>query len=373
MADKKVSTAFIRSKLIAAPKKVDPPTKGVLAHQGLDASNILNMGLNECCYPPSPKVIRAMQKNLNSVNLYPDAQCPRLTAIVSERTGIGHDCIVWGNGSEELLKGAIDLSVSPGQGLVLPVPTFWGYKSMVAAFEANLTEVNNLQDGRTDIAGLLSAISDDTKIVFLITPNNPTGMMVDQAGVEKVIKGVPNDVLLCVDEAYSDFGQYAGGPNVLEVLKTRTGPWMSIFTFSKAYAMAGMRIGYAVCSNEELADALKKTTCVFNVPLLAQYAGEAALLDTQYREFILSQTAAGREQLYHGLRDLGLSPFKSVANFVSTPMPMNGQDCLRGMLKRGVQINAWADQGYENYIRITVGSKEENQACLSALKETLQA
>ena len=373
MSYEKIETSYIRRKLIDAPKKVDPPTHGVLQHQGLNAPSILNMGLNECCYPPSPRVIQAMRENLNSVNLYPDAQCPRLTDIVSDRTGISRDCIVWGNGSEELLKGAIDLSVSPGQGLVLPVPTFWGYKSMVAAFEANVKEVNNLQDGGTDIAGLVSAINHDTKIVFLITPNNPTGMMVDQSGAEKVIKSVPDNVLLCVDEAYSDFGLYAGGPNLLDVLKTRNGPWVSVFTFSKAYAMAGMRIGYAVCSDEELAHSLKKTTCVFNVPLLAQYAAEAALLDTQYLEFILSQTAAGREQLYDGLRGLGLSPFKSVANFVSTPVPMNGRDCLREMLKKGVQINAWADHGYENYIRITVGSKEDNEACLSALKETLQA
>jgi histidinol-phosphate aminotransferase len=371
MDDVRMKKPYIRQALQDAPSKVDPPTDGALRHRGLDTSKIRKLGLNESCFPPSPKVIKAMQNNLSSVNLYPDAQCPHLSDIISDRTGIDHNCIVWGNGSEELLKGAIDLSLSPGQGLVLPVPTFWGYKSMVAAFEANVAEVENLPDGQTDIDGILAAIHAETKIVFLITPNNPSGAMVGQAELEKVINGVPEDVLLCVDEAYYDFGLQAGGPNVLDLLKNRRGPWITVFTFSKAYAMAGMRIGYALCSDAELAQALQKTTCVFNVPLLAQYAGEAALLDTEYLTFILEKVAAGRDQLYNGLKDLGLEPFPSVTNFVSTPVPINGRDCMLAMLDKGIQINAWADPGYENNIRITVGTEEDNTACLASLKEVL--
>jgi histidinol-phosphate aminotransferase len=365
------STPYIRKALLEAPNKVNPPTAGALRHNGLDTSKILSMGLNESCFPPSPKVIEAMQENLSSVNLYPDAQCPRLSDIISERTGIDRTCIVWGNGSEELIKGAIDLSLSPGQGLVLPVPTFWGYKAMVAAFEANDAEVNMLPDGQTDIDGVLASIHNDTKIVFLITPNNPSGSMVDQAGLEKFVSGVPENVLLCVDEAYHDFGIHAGGPNVLDALKKRRGPWITIFTFSKAYAMAGARIGYALCSDAQLAQSLQKTTCVFNVPLLAQSAAEAALLDTDYLNYILEETARGRDQLYSGLKDLGLTPYPSVTNFVSTPVPINGRDCMKAMLDKGVQINAWADPGYENHIRITVGYEADNRTCLATLKEVL--
>jgi len=362
---------YIRKALINAPNKVDPPTEGALRHKGLDTSKILSMGLNESFFPPSPKVIKAMQENLNAVNRYPDAQCPRLSDIISERTGVDRNCIVWGNGSEELIKGAIDLALSPGQGLVLPVPTFWGYKAMIAAFEADVAEVKILPNGDTDVDGILATINENTKIVFLITPNNPSGCIVDQAGLEKIVNGVPEDVLLCVDEAYYEFGVHAGGPNVLAALKKRNGPWITIFTFSKAYAMAGMRIGYALCSDADVAQALQKTTCVFNVPTLAQHAGEAALLDTEYLDFILTQTAAGRDQLYNGLKDLGLTPFPSITNFVSTPVPMNGRGCMKAMLDKGVQINAWADPGYENYIRITVGTEADNTVCLATLKDVL--
>ena len=362
---------YIRPALIDAPNKVDPPTEGYLRHQGIDTDNLRPMGLNESRFPPSPKVIQAMQDNLHRVNRYPDAQCPALSDIISERTGVDHDCIVWGNGSEELLKGAIDLSLSPGEGLVLPVPTFWGYNSMVAAFEADVSRVEVLPDGHTDIDGIIAAVGNNTKIVFLITPNNPTGRMVDQAGLEKLIAGVPENVLLCVDEAYFDFGMKAGGPNVLDALRQRRGPWITVFTFSKAYAMAGMRLGYALCSDGQLANSLRKTTCVFNVPILSQFAGEAALLDTAYLTQMLDWVAAGCDQITEGLKGLGLDPMPSVCNFVSSPVPMNGRECLKAMQGKGIQINAWGDKGYQDRIRITVGTDEDNIACLAALKEVL--
>jgi histidinol-phosphate aminotransferase len=371
MSGKRAYVPYIRPALMDAPPKVDPPTEGFLRHSGLDTSKIRPMGLNESLFPPSPTVIEALATNLHRINRYPDAQCPALSDIVSVRTGIDPQRIVWGNGSEELLKGAIDLSLSPGDGLVLPVPTFWGYKSMVAAFEADVAEVQNLADGYTDIDGIIAAVGSRTRIAFLITPNNPTGRMVDRAGLDRVITGVPDHVLLCVDAAYHDFGLHAGGPNVLEVLKTRKGPWIIVFTFSKCYAMAGMRIGYALCSDDLLAESLRKTTCVFNVPVLAQFAAEAALKDTDYLARMLDWVAQGRDQLTKGLQELGLDPIPSVTNFVSTTVPMKGSACLREMLAKGIQINAWGDRGYEAFIRITVGRPEDNTACLAALKEVL--
>lgn len=372
MSQEQEFVPYIRRAIQEAPPKVDPPTEGALRHRGLDTAKIRPMGLNESLFPPSPKVLQAMQDNLGMINRYPDAQCPALSDIISERTGVPIDCIVWGNGSEELLKGAIDLSMTHGEGLVLPTPTFWGYKSMVAAFEADVAEVENLKDGRTDVDGIINAIGNNTKIVFMITPNNPTGRMADAADLEKLVAGVPENVLLCVDEAYFDFGQHAGGPNVLEILRKRRGPWITVFTFSKAYAMAGMRIGYALCSDPVLAQSLRKTTCVFNVPVLAQYAAEAALLDTEYLDWMLDQVASSRDQIFEGLKALGLDPIPSVCNFVSSTVPMNGRDCMQALLAKDIQINSWSDAGYENFIRITVGRPEDNEACLAALKEVLE-
>jgi len=366
------SRSYIRPALLEMPSKFDPPTDGFLRHQGLDTDNIRPMGLNESVFPPSPKVLQAIRDNLDKIGRYPDAQPPVLSDKISEMFDVEPANIVWGNGSEELIKGAIDLSVAPGDGLVLPVPTFWGYRAIVAAAEADTHFVNLPADGEVDVEAITGAIDNRTKLVFCVTPNNPSGNLLSKEKLDQLIAGVPENVLFVVDEAYFEFGMYAGGPDVVEVVKQRKGPWIVIRTFSKAYAMAGMRVGYAICSDGELAQALRKTTCVFNVPILAMAAAEAALDDTEYLQFMMDRVAAGRAQLTSGLTDLGLSPLPSATNFVSVELPVPARPVMEAMLEKGVQIHAWPEPGFEAFIRITVGLPEDNDFCLAALGDILQ-
>ncbi len=358
---------YIRSILQDMPPKFDPPTDGFLRSQGHDTSRLRPMGLNECLFPPSPKILDAIRAALGSINRYPDAQCPDVGKIISARTGIGMDRIVWGNGSEELIKGAIELSTSRGDHVVLPAPTFWGYRAMLRAAEVKTTFVDLKPDGAIDVDALLRAVTSQTKLVFCITPNNPSGAMLSAEEMERIAQSTPDDTLLFVDEAYHEFGIHAGGPDIIGILQHRKGPWIIARTFSKAYAMAGMRIGYALCSSALLADAMRKTTCVFNVPNLAQVAAIAALDDTEHLEKILAEVARGREQLTEGLVELGLAPLRSVGNFVSVKTALKAKEVAAAMFDKGIQIHAWSDPGYENFIRITVGGPEDNVACLSAL------
>ena len=159
----------------------------------------------------------------------------------------------------------------------MPVPTFWGYRALVAAAEAETTFTRLNSDGTINVEGVKQAINDQTKLVFCVTPNNPTGLVLPEDDLNQLITQIPNDVLFVVDEAYFEFAAFSGGPDVVKALKERAGPWIIVRTFSKAYAMAGMRIGYALCSDAVLAQALRKTTCVFNVPILAMFAAEAGL------------------------------------------------------------------------------------------------
>ncbi len=364
---------YIRAVLQEMPVRPEPPTEGFLRHAGHDTASILPMGLNECLLPPSPRVTEAIRNSVDSINRYPDAQCPALSDIITARTGIPVPRIVWGNGSEELIQGAIALSVQQGDRVVLPVPTFWGYRAIVRASGALLVEVQNLEDGMPDVAGIIARSREGARIAFCVTPNNPSGAMLSEAALDDLVAGVPEECLFFIDEAYYEFGAHAGGPDVLAALSRRNGPWIVARTFSKAYAMAGMRIGYALCSSEAIAGALKATTCVFNVPILAQAAALAALEDTAYLKWVLDTIADGRRQLDAGLRSLGLSPLNSVGNFVSVRVPGSGQQVARRMLERGVQINAWADTGYGDFIRITVGTKPMNEACVKALGEVISA
>ena len=371
MQDAAGTRPYIRRVLQEMPPKFDPPTEGFLRHAGLDTGRILPMGLNECLLPPSPRVLDAIREALPRVNRYPDAQCPVLTDIITERTGIPARRIVWGNGSEEMIQGTIALATSPGDGIVLPTPTFWGYRAMIRASGARLVEAPNREDGMPDVEAIVARAREGAPLAFCITPNNPTGSMLAHDDLEKLAAGVPARSLLFVDEAYYEFGVHAGAPDILKILAKRDGPWIVARTFSKAYAMAGMRVGYALCSSEDVAQALKKTTCVFNVPILAQAAAEAALADTAHLQWILDTIAAGRGQLIEGMRAMDLSPLESVGNFVSTRLPMTGKAAVQAMLERHVQINAWADPGFEHWIRITVGTAEQNNACLAALAAVL--
>jgi len=364
---------YIRRTLQEMPPKFDPPTEGYLRHQGFDTEAVRPMGLNESMFPPSPKVLEAVRSRVHMINRYPDAQCPHLTDIVTAREGVPGENIVWGNGSEELIQGTIHLSLAPGDGMVLPVPTFWGYRAMVRAAEADCAYVEMLSDGKVDIDGVLGAIGNKTRLVFCVTPNNPSGGYLDAEALSRLIDGIPENVLFGIDEAYAEFGRHAGGPDLIAMLKKRRGPWVVVRTFSKAYAMAGMRIGYAICSDGDLAQALRKTTCTFNVPILAQAAAEAALLDTEHLNKLLDWVAEGRAQITEGLKAMGLDPFPSVTNFVSVKIPVNGRDVTVALLDRGYQIHAWPDAGYENFIRITVGNRDDNAGCLVALKEVLAA
>ncbi|MCC6474036.1 MAG: histidinol-phosphate aminotransferase family protein [Burkholderiales bacterium] len=373
MPEERQPLACIRRVLQEMPPKFDPPTEGFLRCQGLDTSRIRPMGLNECLFAPSPKVIAAIQANLARINRYPDAQCPAVGELVSRRTGVPMTRIVWGNGSEELIQGAVQLTSSPGDRVVLPVPTFWGYRAIVRAAGMEITEAPNRADGMPDVDRIVAAVDARTHLAFCVTPNNPSGSMLCAADFARLAQRVPDDVLLFVDEAYHEFGAAAGGPDILALLAARRGPWIVARTFSKAYAMAGMRIGYALCSAEEVAQALKKTTCVFNVPLLAQAAALAALEDADHLARVLALTAAGRAQLDAGFRALGLAPMASVGNFVSVRLPLPGAQAVGAMLERGVQIHAWPDPGFERFVRITVGAHEDNLACLEALAEVLAA
>ncbi|MEE2746252.1 MAG: histidinol-phosphate transaminase [Pseudomonadota bacterium] len=366
-----VNRPYIRNTLLESPDKFDPPTEGSLRHQGLNSNKILPMGLNECAFEPSPRIKQAILGNVDKIARYPDAQPPFLSDKIATLFEVQPDQVVWGNGSEELIKGVIDLSVSPGDGIILPVPTFWGYRAMVTAAEAEVEFVESRSNGKVNTDDMLAVLKKNTKLIFCITPNNPSGELLSQGLIEKLAKNIPDEVILAVDEAYFEFGQFIGGPNILSILKKRSGPWIVIRTFSKAYAMAGMRVGYAICSDSVLAQALKKTTCVFNVPILSIAAAEAALSDEEHLDYMMNKVVEGRTQFSQGLVKMGLSPLPSATNFVSVEVPLLGKELVRNMLLENIQIHAWPDPGYEYFVRITIGEQADNLYCLRILKKLL--
>lgn len=347
------------------------PPGGRMAYAPALQQPVRALHLNECPYPPSPKVVEAIRRAAPAVNRYPDAQARRLAAALAARTGVDPSRIVFGTGSEELLNLTTLLALDPGDAVVASTPSFGRYMRSTQLAGGVPIRVNLHADGRNDVAALVAAVTPRTRILYCALPNNPTGWNNSAAEIEYLATRTPDGVLLAIDEAYHEFARHAGGPDVLAVLAARKGPWIVLRTFSKAYCLAGLRLGYALCSSAEAAGALQRGRTAFNANVLVQEAALAALEDEAHLKMVLDACAAERRRLEAGLRRLGLAPMPSVTNFLSVPVPMKAQSVVAAMQDRGILIGHWTEGGRDDVIRISIGLAEDTDAVLAALAEIL--
>ena len=348
-----------------------PPIQRDARQSPVPADSIRRMHLNETPFPPSPKAIAAMQEACTRANRYPDPRWRDLTAAISERTGHPQHLIVIGNGSDETIVAAGRIALDPGDEVVAPIPSFGGYYKAAQINGATLTAVPVRQDGANDVDAMLAAITPRTRLVFMATPNNPTGQVLRAAEVERFAQGVPDTALLVVDEAYHEFAIHAGGDQILPVLVRRAGPWAVFRTFSKAYGLAGIRCGYVLAGSDEIADAFQNARSTFNVNVVAQAGALAAWHDLDHMNMILDRTAVERERIIAGLRALGADPLPTVGNYIAAPMPMPAAEVVAAVERHGIMIGRLMAPGYERYIRITTGTAEDTDALLAALKDVL--
>jgi histidinol-phosphate aminotransferase len=201
--------------------------------------------------------------------------------------------------------------------------------------------------------------------------------MLSEAELLHVIRNTPENVLLFIDEAYYEFAIHAGGPDALKLLQAhRTGPWIVSRTFSKAYALAGLRLGYAMCSSHEIANAVRLMSSTFVVSAFAEAAALGALDDPDYSRFIVEDTARERARIIQGFKDLGCKPMDSVTNFVSAdvgrPNGLSGAEVVAAMRAKGIRIARWSYPDYANFIRVSMGSSEDTDAFLETLAGLLR-
>lgn len=327
--------------------------------------------LNESPYPPSLRAVEAMSLAAASMNRYPDPSAQLLCKELAARTAIAPSRIVCGNGSEELIQVLCTLGAGPGDNVVVPAPSFPTIALSVGLRGATAIRVRLDDRGANDADALLQAIDAQTRLVFCCTPNPPSGGMMDAKAVEKLIQGVPQNVLLVMDEAYHEFGRHDGGPDILAALQRRQGPWVNLRTFSKAYGLAGVRVGYAFCSSDDIADAIRRMKTTYGPSAVALAGALAALNDDDYLAKTLDAIAHERKRMIDGFMALGLHPLPSSANFVSVALPLPAELALAKLHERGIQVRDWRDPDYQQEIRITVGLPEDIDAVIQALKEIL--
>jgi histidinol-phosphate aminotransferase len=351
-----------------------PPVEQDLREGGFEG-RILRLHLNECPYPPSPKVVAAIQKAAASVNRYPDSWWRQPAEVLAERTGVPRHRIVFGNGSDQLLNAFGDLTLEAEDSAVVPEPSFHRYLLAIQMQGAEIIKVPLDQRGANDVDAMLAAIRDNTRLIYIASPNNPTGAMLSARELRRLADEVPEHVLLVLDEAYHEFAKREDGPDGLEEIRHRGAPWAVLRTFSKAYGMAGLRIGYALCGSDEIAAGLNKLRQAFQVNAIAIAAAAAALQDEAYGRELVEKVASERDRVIVEMEAMGVSPLPTVGNFITADIGRPAAPVVEALAGRGIMIGAirTPSPGYETYIRLTVGTREEMDILLAALAEELAA
>jgi histidinol-phosphate aminotransferase len=331
---------------------------------------VIKLASNENPLGPSPLSLKAIRKGLSQLHRYPDGSGYYLKEGLSRQLGVKSDQILLGNGSNEIIELALRTFLGPGDEVVSPSPSFLVYGTAVQAAGGKNILVP-LKRFIIDLEAMLRAVSPRSRIIIVNNPNNPTGTVIKRKGWEKFLKAVPPDILVLLDEAYIDFVDDPDCPDGLEYLASDK-PLLVLRTFSKAYGLAGLRVGYGV-TQAGLADYMNRVRQPFNVNSLGQAGALGALEDREFFEKTRSLIREGKLVLEKGLKSLGLTYIPTQTNFLLIKVPGKAQEVFEAMLHKGVIIRSMKSYGLENFIRVNMGLPEENHIFLKALGEVLSA
>lgn len=351
------------------PYEPGKPIKEVERELGL--RHVIKLASNENALGPSRKAIRAMRRAVREAHLYPEGSCLYLVKRLSEELGVGEKQMIIGNGSNEIIELLARGFLSEGDQVISSETSFLVYPILTQACGAEFISVP-MKDFRYDLKGILHAITGRTRLIFIANPNNPTGTYVTSEEVEDFLMKVPRDVVVCFDEAYVDFVDAKDFPHILFHVKTEKPNVILLRTFSKAYGLAGARVGYGAGA-PELVGYLHKIRQPFNVNSIAQ-AGAAAALDDRFflwrtRHYVTS----GRRYFYKRLKKLGLDYVPSQANFILVNMGHDADEVFQALLRKGLIVRSMKAYGLSTWIRITIGRRLQNAQCYRVLKTFLRS
>jgi histidinol-phosphate aminotransferase len=356
-----------------APYIAGKPISEVAREFGLDEATIVKLASNENPLGMPESAKRAMALAIDELGRYPDSNGFDLKAALSEKYGVPPEWITLGNGSNDILEIAAHAFVEKGQSIVYAQYSFAVYALATQGLGARAIVVPAMKYGH-DLEAMLGAIADDTRLVFVANPNNPTGTFVDGRTLEAFIARVPRHVAVVLDEAYTEYLPKDKRYDAMEWVRRYPNLLVSR-TFSKAFGLAGLRVGFAI-AQPELTDLLNRVRQPFNVNSLAQAAAVAALKDTEFLEKSAAMNAAGYRRLAEAFDRLGLEYVPSSGNFVLLRVGNDdaaGQRVNLGLLKQGVIVRPVANYGLLPWLRVTIGLPQENDAFIAALEKTLAA
>ncbi len=336
----------------------------------LGLKNVIKLASNENPLGPSPAAVEAMQKMLSNMHIYPDGNCYYLRETLAEKISVRPEQLIFGNGSDEILSFLTMAYLNPGDEAVMVDPSFSEYDFAVRIMGGIPKRVNlEGADFSYSVDDILKNVTDKTKMVFICSPNNPTGSIIKSADLDRLIRNLPEKVMTVLDQAYIEYVDDPEHPDGLNYIEEGFSV-VVLRTFSKIYGLAGLRIGYGVAPVEIISD-LNRVREPFNVSAIAQTAALAALADEAQIERSREMVFSARRQLSEGLAKLSLKPVPDQANFCFVDIGMDSKQAFSALMQKGVIVRTGDIFGFPTYIRVTYSTPEENRRFLIALTEIL--
>lgn len=361
---------FVARKALEAisPYVAGKPIEETAREYGLDPARIVKLASNENPLGMSPKAKNAAMQALVNGTRYPDGEAQVVREAAAVFAGVSPDEVIVGNGSDEILGLIARTVLAPGDRCVYSQYSFSVYELSAQECAAQCVEVP-AKDFHVDLDGLLAATDVNTRLIYITNPNNPTGLPLEPASLFNFLERVPEKCVVVLDEAYTDFMD--------EKLRTDSFAWVKKFpnllvtrTFSKAYGLAGLRAGFGV-ANKELIEMMNRIRPPFNMNSAAQAAAVAALEDQAFLKTVVDSNTKERARLVAFFDELGLDQLPSQANFIMVRVGLKAAEINEAMLRRGVILRPLKSYGLPEYMRISVGSREENDIFMKAFREAL--
>ena len=341
------------------------PIEETARELGVDPNEIIKLASNENSLGPSPKAVATMRAAIESAQLYPDGSGRYLRKAIAERLGLGAENVILGNGSNEVIEFIAHAFLNRKDEVITSEYAFIAYKLIAQLFDARTIETPTI-NFQPDLDRMLSAVTPKTKIIFIANPNNPTGALIARGNIDNFVDHVPDGVITVLDEAYFEF--LDDPPDTLR--HVRDGRDVVVLrTFSKIHGLASLRVGYGI-GRPELIEVLQKTRQPFNVNGIAQIGALAALEDEEHLRKTKRLVDSGRAYFENEFRAMKLKFNPSAGNFVFVNVS-NGPAVFKKLLAMKIIVRPLLGYSLPEWLRITVGTMEQNEKCIAALKKAL--
>ncbi|WP_231514899.1 histidinol-phosphate transaminase [Oceanobacillus salinisoli] len=334
---------------------------------GLD--KVIKLASNENPLGPSPKGIEAISAGLTELNRYPDADTAALKEAIAGKLDVKKEQLIVTNGADELITLMSEAFLDEGDEIVVPSPSFSEYDFGADLMGATVVPVPFDEGFQFNVQKILDAITEKTKLLYICSPNNPTGTYLSKSDFDELVAAVPKRVLIVFDGAYSHYATAEDYTDGLEYVRADKNV-LVLQTFSKVYGLAGLRVGFGAAP-ETVIQTILKVKEPFNVNSLAQAAAKAAIADDEHVNASIESNTSGAKELYQAFSELGLSYVETTSNFILVQLGPDAEKLYNDLLAKGVIVRYGKIWGLPEYVRVTIGTKEENEFFVEVLKEVL--